>query len=56
MSPEQIAWSRWVNAGDVLARVEERLVNGGAVVELEQFRRLSAQEMGVLLRREVTGR
>lgn len=56
MSPEALAWSRWIDAGTLLARVEERLVNGGAVVELEQFKRLSANEMAVLLRQEATGR
>lgn len=41
-----------LHARDVLRHVEARLVDGGGVVELGQFRGLSADEMDVLLRLE----
>lgn len=40
------------HARDVLRRVESRLVDGGAVLELDQFQNLSADETDVLLRLE----
>lgn len=55
MSPERLAWARVIRAEDLLARVETRLAEAGAVVELRQFSRLSAQEMAVLLEREAQG-
>lgn len=36
-------------AGDLLRDVEQRLTDGGAVIELHQFQHLSAQEVDVLL-------
>ena len=52
-SPEQAAWEAATGAADVLARVEARLVAAGALTELRQFQGLSAQEVDVLVYREL---
>jgi hypothetical protein len=39
-------------ARSILHRVERRLIEGGAVLELDQFHRLSADEVDELLRQE----
>lgn len=43
-----VMWAA-ANAGHVLAKVEARIVNAGAVIELHQFQNLSAAEVDVLL-------
>lgn len=46
----------WRNATQViLTAVEERLIAAGALVELRQFHRLSAQETDVLIWQEIHG-
>lgn len=48
-------WKAAVRVTTVLERVEQRLVDAGAVTELRQFYGLSAQEMDVLVQQELGG-
>lgn len=41
-----------MSARTILERIENRLIEGAALIEIEQFRRLSADEVDVLLRLE----
>jgi hypothetical protein len=46
------AWSALCRATEVIPVVHARLEEMGAVIELDQFARLSAQEMDLLVERE----
>ena len=46
------AWYSAINAEALLEAVETRLVDAGAVIELRQFRGMSAQEIAILVERE----
>lgn len=53
MSPADIAWRAATRREAVIAAVEGRLAAAGAVSELRCMQGLSAQEMDVLIHREV---
>lgn len=42
-------WDAATSAPAVYAQIERRLVDGGAVIELDQLHRLSADEVDLLL-------
>ena len=53
MTAEERCWRNRTAA--ILHAVEERLIAAGALTELRQFHRLSAQEMDVLIWQEIHG-
>lgn len=46
------AWQHLLAGGEAYKRVEARLIDRGSVLELEILRRMSAQEIDVLIRQE----